>query len=529
MKRKLFLTVCMTTCLATAVLSGCNSGGDTAKIEHKDFGSYPISTDQTLSYWMPMNPNISTKYANMGETPFGKELEKRTGIKVEYIHPVSGQEEQSLSLLIASDELPDIVEYGWSNYMSGPSKSISEGTIRSLNELMKEYAPNLTKYLEENKDVDKMIKTDEGDYYVFPFIRGDKMLSRSQGLMLREDWLKELNLEVPETVDELENVLKTFKEKKNLSSAFTFRPNNTSDALNLFGATNGFYVQDGKVKFGPLDENYKNALMKLHDWYESGILDNNFLSVDQKILDASVLNDRVGAVLAGGGGDLGKWYDTTEKSGKSFQLVGVPDLKDKKGGSYLYHSIMPYYPGNNSCAISGRSKNPELAAKFLDYAYSEEGHMLYNFGVEGDTYTMNNGTPEYTEKITNNQDGLTMTQAMAENFRSSWSGPFVQDKNYILGYYYRPAQRESLDNWIKSYDTVASMQFPNVSYTNDESSDYTNIMLDINKYVDEKRAEFIIGTHSFDEWDSFISEINRLNIDKAIQINQSALERYNKR
>ena len=73
------------------------------------------------------------------------------------------------------------------------------------------------------------------------------------------------------------------------------------------------------------------------------------------------------------------------------------------------------------------------------------------------------------------------------------------------------------------------MQFPNVSYTSDESSEYTNIMLDINKYVDEKRAEFIIGTHSFDEWDSFINEINRLNIDKAITINQGALERYNKR
>ena len=67
-----------------------------------------------------------------------------------------------------------------------------------------------------------MIKTDDGHYYVFPFVRGDEALCHTIGPMLREDWLEELGLEVPTTIDEWHTVLTAFKEKKGASAPFTW-------------------------------------------------------------------------------------------------------------------------------------------------------------------------------------------------------------------------------------------------------------------------------------------------------------------
>ena len=50
--------------------------------------------------------------------------------------------------------------------------------------------------------------------------------------------------------------------------------------------------------------------------------------------------------------------------------------------------------------------------KWLDYAFCKEGHMLFNFGVEGLTYKMVNGYPKYTELITDNPAGSGHDQAI---------------------------------------------------------------------------------------------------------------------
>lgn len=69
-------------------------------------------------------------------------------------------------------------------------------------------------YLEANPEIDKSVKTDDGSYYVYPFIRGDKSLTAYQGLYIRQDWLSELGLSMPETIDEWTNVLIAVQRKK---------------------------------------------------------------------------------------------------------------------------------------------------------------------------------------------------------------------------------------------------------------------------------------------------------------------------
>ena len=512
--------------VATITLCGC-AAKKSDKANDIKFTSYPVETNQTLYYWCSINPNISSIHSNMGETEFAKELEKRTGIHVEYMHPVAGQEEQTLSLLVASDELPDIMEYGWVSYQGGAAKSVKNGIILPLNDYLKDNAPNLTNYLEKNPEIDRMVKTDDGEYYAFPFIREDKRLLKSSGPVVRRDWLNELNLDTPTTISELEDVLRKFKSEKGAVAALSFKNTSINDVLQLFGSTSGFYVDNGKVKYGPLESNYLYACTKLRQWFEEGLLDENFVSVDSKILDSNILNNRTGVTIAGGGGDLGRWLES--KKGEDFDLVGFAYPKLDDGNDKAFVSYMSNYPGVGSCAISATTKNPELAMRLLDYGYSDEGYMLYNFGIEGKSYEMKDGKPVYTDEIFKNPDGLSMTQAMGKYFRASWSGPFVQSKDYIDQYYYRPQQSESLENWLKPYDDVKDMQYPQTSMTSDESDEYVSIMLEVEKDVNEARTGFILGTMNDDEFKKACEDLKKLNVEKDVKIKQDAYDRYKKR
>ena len=200
-----------------------------------------------------------------------------------------------------------------------------------------------------------------------------------------------------------------------------------------------------------------------------------------------------------------------------------------ENGNYLDYVMLGHHYDNSGCAISFSSKNKALAARFLDWGYSEEGYMLYNFGVEGKTYEIKDGVPVYTDYIKKNPDGLQMTQAMGINFRSSWSGPFIQSKNYLLEYYYRPQQRESVENWLKSYDKAVETREPKTSMTAEEAAKFAEYTVELDKVVDESFIAFVIGTKSLDEYDDFIATLKKLNIDRVLELKQIALDRYNNR
>ncbi len=514
--------------LATVMLLSACGGGNTDVVEQNafEFNGYPINSDQEITYYMNMNTNLTSLYSNFGETPFAKELEKRSGVKVKYVHPAVGQEAQSLSLMIASNEMTDLMEYSWQTYQGGPGTSISNETIIPLNDIFKSDAPNLTKYLEENPDIDRSVKTDDGDYYVFPFIREDKIQLRASGLMIRRDWLQDLGLEAPKTVDELEKVLVAFKDKKGATAPLTWGPSGHFNFIQMLGANFNYYIKDGKVTFGPLEPEFKRAVEILNKWYKMGILDKNIVSTDNKIFDANILNDKTGVTVAGGGGNLGKWLDA--KNGEKFDMVGIPDLVDEKGENLEYVMLGNNYEGYG-VAISATSKNRALAARFMDFGYSDEGYMLYNFGIEGLTYEIKDGAVYYTDEIKNNPEGLPMVQAMAKYFRSSTSGPFIQSKNYLTEYYYRPQQRESLENWLKSYEKGVEVREPRVTMTPDEAEEFAELTVELDKVVDETFIAFVLGTKSLDEYDTFIETLKKVNVDRAIEIKQAAVDRYNAR
>ncbi len=528
-------------CLLAVITAGCssnnnNNGGkqnaETTK-PSSDAGTtgeatvpdYPAS----LSYWVELNPNAAATMANLGESKLYQQLEKETGTKVEFTHPSGegSQIDEQFNLMLASKKLPDVIERNWLTVSRGPDDAIKSGTILRLNELIDQYAPNLKAYLEEHPEIKKMISTDEGNIYSFPFIRGDEKLMVFYGPIIRKDWLDKAGLEVPTTIDEWETMLLKFKDMNGGQAPFfqTLSDTGIGNAfIGAYGIPLEFYNDNGTVKYGSEQPAYKEYLTLMNRWYKEGILDPDFAAMDTQLRDSKITTDKTLAFVSYTGSGIGK-YMGLKKDDPSFELISAPYPTLNKGEDAVWGQRDFPYTGIGA-AITSAAKNPEQIVRWLDYAYGPEGHNLFNFGVEGDSFTMQNGEPTYTDVIMNNPDGLPITQAMSQYIRASYNGPFVQDRGYIEQYLALDSQKEALVNWEKA---GTDMKMPLVTLTSDEGRKVASIMTDLKVYREEMMLKFIMGSESLDKFDDYVKTLKSMGIDEVVKIEQDALDRFNKR
>lgn len=524
MKKRILALACITMLL----FSGCGSN-KTSKTEYPDFdfNGYPMTNAPKLTYWKSTTTNMTAVVDNEGKTPFAKELQKRTGVEIEYQHPIVGQEGQALGLMIASGELPDMIAYNWLTYNGSPQKSIDEGIIIALDDLMEEYAPNLTKYLKEHPEIDKAVKTEEGHYYCVPSIRSGKRLLISQGPMYRRDLAKKAGInEYPKNIDEIETLLKAYK-KIGISKPLSFSSGGMNNFVSMFGTFDGEYLINDKVVFGPAREEYKNALKRLNNWYEEGLLDENYFSNDSQKLQSQVMNDETAMTWAGGGSTLSTWISDAEKNGKEFDMVGFPFTSVAEVGDNAIHPISPLYNNNASVAISTSCKNPAAALAFLDYAYSDEGRIFFAFGEEGLTHTLDeNGNPVYTDIINNNPDGLSKASAFTMYTRATIGTGHYADERYMDQNFSHKNQQECLDLWLSDYDIVAKNNLHYYYIDQADQEELAIIRTDIVNHVNTERTKFITGKRSIKEFDKYVDELKAYGLDRMIEILQKGYERY---
>lgn len=516
---------------ASSSAAGSSTAADSANAATEEF-SYPMSGKE-LTYWCELNTNVSANYTNMGDTPFGQGLMERTGVTITYLHPPTGQLNEQFNLILADGDLPDIMEYTWQNYPGGPQKAIEDGNILALNDIIDQYCPNLKAYLEAHPDVDRQCKTDEGNYYMFPFVRGDDSLRVSTGLMIRQDWLNDLGLEMPTTIDEWHDVLTAFKTEKGATAPFAFEYTTPSlrnnwPFMSAYNTTAEFYVgDDGKIHYGPAEENYKEFLATMNQWYKEGLLDPDMPTAQLDQVSAKMTSGASGASLGWIGSRMGVWTTAAKETDPNYDLEAAPVPTLNKGETAKMGPMDNVVVNNGGAAITTRCKDIEAAARLLDWAYSDEGHMYYNFGTEGESYTMENGEPVYTDLILNNPDGLPIAQAMSGYIRGNYNGPFVQDVRYAQQYYTMDCQKKAQATW--TVPEASEHVLPPITPSSGESEEFSAIMNEINTYRDEMTLKFILGTESLDNFDKFVDTMNQMNLKRAIEIENSALDRYNAR
>lgn len=515
------------------IFSGCGKGKQKesnaekpAEIKYNGDDIYPVQCSDELTYWKPLDTSIAQKYSNYGESELAKYISEQTGVKIKYIHPAAGMAEEQFNLLLASKDLPDIMYNDWLKY--GVQKAIDENYICDLTDIMKDYAPNLSKLLAENKEYDKLVKTDDGKYYAFPFLRGDPYLCVYIGPIVRQDWLNDLGLDVPETIDDWDVMLQAFKDKKGATVPLAFNTLflESGPFCGAYGVVADYYINDdGKVTYGPAEPGFKKFLEKMNDWYNRGLLDENFAVSDSKIIDGYMLNGKSGASVGYAGGNIGSWLDG--KKDKNFDLVGAPYPVMNKGERPKFGSREWEYIPGASLSISASCKNKELAARFLDWGYSEAGRLTYNYGIEGKSYEIKDGKPQFTDYITNNSDGTTLNDMLALWAPTSNNAPTVQERTVVDTQRKYEQQRKAIEKWEDT--DMAKHKIPLISMTSEETSSISGKKTDIDTYMKEMMFGFISGSESLDAFDDYVKQLYDLGLQDVLDTTQKAVARYNKR
>lgn len=534
-KKKSYMALIGVIC--AAMISSCAGRGkeQTKKLSPEELktASYPLKTDEVLTIWMrhhvgaPVagNPDYS-KYPRL------QEMEKQTGVKLDITYADSGQVEESFNMMIASGDLPDLIYYDWMNVTGGVDEAIRSGYIVALNDLIADYAPNYRDFLKQKSEYAKMARTDSGNYYMFngyPAANQEKAddLERSStcGFVLRKDWLDELGLEPPETIDEWHDVLTAFKQKKGIQSPMIFNFSDEyayQDLIGAFGIVPGFYQENGEVIYGRVQPQYRDFLEEMRKWYQEGLLDEAIMSSSDDRTTKKMIDGSSGAGFSWVGAGIEKWLAEGKQYDSNYDLIGVKPPTLNKGETSKFGNYFLAF-NHMGIAISATSDKKELAAKFMDYGYSDQGAIMYNYGIEGVSYDMVDGVPTYRMP----PEGMTRTDFLTFNSFATGSWPFKVLTTAKEYFYSLPQQFQAIEAYKQTeyYNYI----MPPITHTVDESEEVSRLERLTSAYADEMMKKFILGKETMDNFDAYVEKLKQMGIDRLTELKQNALLRYNRR
>lgn len=512
---------------ATASTKEGNTSGGTTDKEETGV-TLPLSKEKvTLTmYAGAMDGNYSTVSNDYNDNAFFKEMEKRTNVHIEFQTVPQGSTD-AFNLMIASGELPDLI-YGPGAYQDGLDAAIDDGYYLDLTDYLDTYLQDYNKLRTKSADLERNSTTDSGRIAAVLQIYQTPQ-PPWMGLMIRKDWLDELGLQVPKTTSEWETVLTAFKEKKG-----AYAPLSLGGPLGFygqgFGVASGTGVfsdswlnMDGKVVYNDTTDNMKAYLTVLADWYKKGLIDPDFMTKQSAYFADTAM------VTTGQTGVFNAVYTMKDmfkatSSDTDFDVIAIRNPLPDSGIEGKVGFVTPDI-GGAGMAVSADSKNKEIAMKWLDYLFTEEGSLLANYGIENDTFTYNEeGTPVFTEKITKNPEGLAMAQAMALYTLP----PSLLPCNYDWTRELAGVSKASADMMSVWGEQKVDNNYPSqATMTNDENREYASLYSNVQTYSSERVTQFITGVHDINkEWDDYVNTIKELGIDRCVEIKQAALDRY---
>jgi putative aldouronate transport system substrate-binding protein len=492
-----------------------------------------------ITHFIALSDRASSQIKSNDEMYCYQVLEDKFNIDMVFNHPPAGQTGEQFNLMVASGDLTDVITYGWLGVPGGPAKVLEDGTLVPLTAYMKEgKIPALAAFYKKYPEALKQAVTDDGEQYMFPFSRPAINLRINGGPAIRYDWLQKVGLELPTTIEEWYTALKAFKENDVNGNG------DPDDEIPLFShqqdqslrdifpvaweVRKGFCVNDGRIVYGPIQPGYKDYLTEMAKWYAEGLIDPDYITNDNQARDAKMTSDRVGAIFAWMNGVLGK-FNTMMADHPTFDLRGTAWPKADDGISYSGNNAWVGWVSGGGTAIGATNKNIETTLKVLDYPYTEEGNLLFNFGEEGVSYTMVDGEPRFTDLILNNPDGLAATNALAVFAHASTgvSTGFAQDARYASQIRSSiPQQAAAEIEWAKSTDGILP---PPLSPPTEDSALLNKIMGEAATYVDEYTNKVIMGLSSIEDFDEFVTTLKKMGIGEAEAIMQKSYESYQAR
>ncbi len=400
---------------------------------------------------------------------------------------------------------------------------IKSGLFVPLDEFF-DYMPNFTKWLSENPVEKAELTAEDGHIYYVPGLNVSD--DYQPCLMYNQVWLDKAGMDAPDNLDDLVTLLKYYRDNDMngngdatdeipMSIMEEFLPYMFGPAFGL-DLVSGFQTdENGKVIYGYADpDKYKKYLDFVNGLYSEGLLEENFIGLDRDTVISRISEDKTGVAfdfswaMSMMYSNVLPYYDGTEKTA----FVGVPPLSGDSEG---------FYVGRNSLAgmfgVNTGSDQIELACKFLDYSMSEHCQDYYQWGIEGESYTINpDGSRSYTEQGNDNE----------------WLQKFGINPAFVL-----PADQsvEATDILVAPWHARINAElrqyikdpWPEIYATGKESDTINLYMADIQKVVDECAIDFITGKKDLSsDFSDYIDELKALNIDEVVEIRQNQYNRY---
>lgn len=345
--------------------------------------------------------------SNLSETDklLMQSIGEATGTNITFDIPPSTGYAERLQLMLTTGEYPDLV------YFSSPTdsaflKAVKEGVIVPVDDYLGT-ADNLMKY---SYDVswDALRVNRDGKIYGLP----RTSVIRSDGYWVRQDWLDQLNIELPEnneiTLDEMYEILTKFSKEdpdnNGRQDTYGFGANAGGDKsisplfTNVFGDL-GWQESDGgeykymTPKFDLNNDAYSNSLEYTAKLFTEGLIDPDAPLIDSSTSLERFTNGTTG-VLRGFAGHYESVLRNGKKINPDFELAYV-FVKNNDGqfqglgqGTGLY----------GFWAVTSNAENPQKIIDVFDYMLSDEGWDQIYHGVVGHDYTVENGTRVYAEE-----------------------------------------------------------------------------------------------------------------------------------
>ena len=485
--------------------------------------TYPLVEEETtLTYWQAWPPFLS-EISDPSDAAMFEKLAEATGVRLEISAVSTETAADDFMLRCASGDLTDMVQNAASQYTGGGAKAIEDEVIMDLLPLIDEYTVNYYNIIYSDPNIYKNLVNDEGQVPALIGMYTDYYYT-DQGFWIRQDILDKTGLDTPKTVSELDAVLEAFK-GLGLTDPLMVLSEGKCNLLEVaYGATDR--LVDGKIQPAALTDNYKEVLKKLHDYYQKGYISVDFVTYnesDTKPPQDVVFNDMT-AIFNEDVAAIAGYLNSSNTPGFDLQPVGQIRLNegDRLDTGYIGVKAADKY----SLSISAQCSDPKLAIQYMDYLFSEEGHMLANYGIEGQTYTIENGEPQFTDLILNNPQGFDWQ--LCQSLYINPGFPCLTDLS-VQEMTYTDAQKAAVPTWVGAYDS-SDETMPNerwLSYTTEESQHKADLQNDIETYQTEMRLKFITGQLDIDaEWDNYCSALEGMGIHTMEEITQAAVDRY---
>ena len=506
---------------------------------------FPLKETAELSF-ITSAPATSTQ--NPNERLIFQRMEEQTNVHIDWTCFVSDQFSDKKNLALAQfGNLPDgLFNAGMSDY--DLLRYAKQGIIIPLENLIDKYMPNLQAVFEKYPEYRTMCTDTEGHIWALPWIEqlgNEKTAIQTIGNMsfINKKWLDFLNLEVPTTVDEFEQVLIAFRDHASeiqaefgidgsiipMSCIVNDGDQDPSLIINGFGEGYGdadkarhiAVTNDKEVICSATQDGYKEGIEWLHKLYEEGLIDTESFTQEWSTYVAKGKSGRYGVCF-------------------SWDVANIDNLEDWVPLPALTADTRNITPQNGSftsgfdrgrCVVTAVAENPALICAWLDQMYDPFQSPQNNWGTYGEDDDFD------IFELSKNAEGGEMLKhaplgdASPVEVREAESvgGPLAVLNDYYDVYVTCPDDAQYRLDWIKEYytpDMNLDYVYPNVFMNQEDTKKLSDLQTDIEKLINANKSDWIMNGFTDDDWNQYLSELDGYGLEEYLQIFQKYLDDY---